>query len=140
MRTRAGVADKRAVSEVLSTLFMVTVAIVLGALVGSVVLDVIGGVSDDPLAGVQVTFDPDEDDITVVYTATREKGTTIEVRVLDDRETELCSESIVEVGERVVFDATNCAGVVDGREYTLRVVAQADDGRRAVVYDDDGSL
>jgi FlaG/FlaF family flagellin (archaellin) len=119
---------------------MVAVSIVLAAMVGSVLLNIVGSVDESPLAGAQVEFDHEADEIQVVYTATQQKGTTIDVNVLDVDDVELCSQTIPEVGDDATFTAGNCPGVSDGGEYSVRVVASAPDGTQAVVLQQDGSL
>lgn len=138
MRRRRGSRRERAASDVIGVLLMVAVAIVLAAMVGSVLLDVIGGVEDDPLAAASVEFEPESDQIRVVYTATQEKGTTIDVRVHDSSGNEVCTETIAEVGESHRFTSANCG--VDDDDYTVRIVATAPDGRQRVVQELDGSL
>lgn len=131
----------RAVSEVISVLFMVAVTIVLAAMVGSVLLNVLGDVDDNPLAGASVTFNSEGDEIRVVYTATQEKGTTLEVMVIDestDSEVTGSPKTVGEVGESARFNESD--GLSDGFDYTVRIVAEAPGGQQAVVDERDGSL
>lgn len=141
MNGRESPVGERGVSEVISTLLMVAVAIVLAAMVGSVMLDVLGDVDDDPIAGASVDFDDEDDRIRVVYTATQKEGTTLAVKVFEggtDSDISGSPKTIAEVGESRTFDATD--GLVDGSGYTVRVVAKAPDGKRAVISEESGSV
>jgi hypothetical protein len=74
----------------------------------------------------------------VVYTATQDEDTTLDVRVLEDG-TERCNEPIAAVGGEVTFP-TGAACTLDSGEYTVRVIAETGEGDRAVVQEKDGSL
>ena len=141
MTWRMATSSERAASEVISVLLMVAVTIVLAAMVGSVMLNIVGDVDDNPIAGAQVEFDGQQNEVRVVYTATQKKGTTLDVKVLDAGGTEQCTSSIGEVGDEVNLpgDAPSCSSLPDG-DYTVRVTATAPDGRQAVVLEKDGSL
>jgi flagellin-like protein len=142
MQRRRGPRAERAVSEVLSVLLMVTVTIVLAAMVGSVLMDIVSGVEDNSLAGVQIEFDDTADEITVVYTVTQKKGTTVDVKVLDE-DGEICEKRIDEVGDERTFTNGNCGSgsdIVDGNDYTIRVVANGPKGKQSVVREADGSM
>ena len=133
---------ERGASEVISVLLMVAVTIVLAAMVGSVLLDVVGDVDDNPMAGASVTFDEAADEIRVVYTATQKSGTTLDVKVIDrdtDGEVAGSPKTISDVGESRTFDSAS-DGLADGGDYTVRIVAKAPGGKRAVVFDKHGSL
>jgi flagellin-like protein len=138
MRRRRETTRERGVSEVLSVLLMVSVTIVLAAMVGSVMLNIVGGVDDNPVAGATITFDSASEEITVVYTATQDEDTTLDVRVLEDG-TERCNEPIAAVGGEVTFP-TGAGCSLDSGEYTVRVIAETSEGDRAVVQEKDGSL
>lgn len=139
MRCRRGTARERGASEVLSVLLMVSVTIVLAAMVGSVMLNVVGDVDDNPVAGATITFDGADQEITVVYTASQDRDTTLEVKVLDDDGNTECTDHIGAVGEEVTFP-TGAGCTLDPGEYTVRVIAETSDGDRAVVQEKDGSL
>lgn len=140
MRCRRETARERGASEVLSVLLMVSVTIVLAAMVGSVMLNVVGEVGDDPIAGTTIEFSSDTDEIDVVFTATQEKDTEVEVRVIDTN----CKATIPEVGEDVQFKLQSASGpnnCLPGEgDYTVRVVAKSTDGGRVVVQERDGSI
>lgn len=131
---------ERAVSEVLSVLLMVTVAIVLAAMVGSVLLGIVSDVDDNALAGVQIDFDEGTDEISVVYTVTQKEGTTVDVKVLDAGGDEVCEKSIPKVGAEAAFTSTGPCGLEDGNEYTVRVVANASSGKQSVVREETGTF
>jgi len=93
--------DDRGVSEVIAVVLMVAVTIVLAALVGTVILDIVAGVDRTPIAGAGVEFDAANDSIGVTYQATQNDGTTLTVRVYDDTNTEVANETMTDVGDSV---------------------------------------
>lgn len=133
--------DDRGVSEVISVLLMVAVTIVLAAMVGTVLLDIVSEVEDNPLAGAAIEFEDEDDEIRVLYTVTQKNGTTLDVKVINDStgdEIAGSPKTIPEVGDSVTFDTSD--GLANGRSYTVRIVAKAPGGKEAVVYQKDGRL
>jgi flagellin-like protein len=139
MRRRQEDDRERGVSEVLSVLLMVSVTIVLAAMVGSVMLNVVGGVDDNPVAGATITFDGDSQEITVVYTAAQDGDTTLDVKVLKNG-TKRCSKPLGAVGDEVTFSGKLSGCLPGSGKYTVRVIAKTSDGDRAVVQEEDGSI
>lgn len=141
MKRRRRTTHERGASEVISVLFMVSVTIVLAAMVGSLLLDVVGDVDENPLAGASVDFDGEADEVTVVYTVTQENGTTLDVKIIDENtDSEVCSKSIPEVGDSATFTSGGPCNLTSGTHYVVRIVATAPDGKQAVVQTSDGSI
>jgi flagellin-like protein len=118
----------RGASEVISVLLMVAVTIVLAAMVGTVILNIVSDVDTSPVAGVSVDADAERNNITVTYTATQKKGTTLTVEVTNVSTGATSSQQLNEVGQTAPFDLS------DGT-YRVKVVADAPGGEQAVVKD-----
>lgn len=117
---------------------MVSVTIVLAAMVGSVMLNIVGGVDDNPVAGATITFDGDAQEITVVFTAAQNEDTSLDVKILEDG-TNRCVKSLSAVGDERKFGTGTPCNLGSG-EYTVRVIAVTGAGDRAVVQEKDGSI
>ena len=123
-------------SEVIAVVLMVAVTIVLAALVGTVVLDIVAGVDGTPVAGAGVEFDAGNDSIGVTYQAAQdEAATTLTARVYDDTNTEVANATLTDVGDTVSISS----GLTDGNRYRVVVVADGAE-KKAVVTDVDGGL
>jgi len=124
--------DDRAVSEVIAVVLLVAVTIVLAALVGTVVLDIVAGVDRDPVAGAGIEFDDANDSVRVTYQATQDDGTTLTVRVYNSSTAQVASKPLDDVGDAVSF--TRADGLTDGERY--RVLIVADTGEKTAVIND----
>lgn len=135
---RDGGADNRAVSEVISVVLMVAVTIVLAAMVGTVLLNIVSGVDKDPLAGATIKADAANDAITVTFTATQNQGTEIDISVIDTSTgAEVASDTLPDVGDTRTFDSGD--GLSDGNTYRVLITARAD-GKSAVINDVEKSI
>lgn len=129
--------DERGVSEVIAVVLMVAVTIVLAALVGTVILDIVAGVDRTPIAGAGVEFDAQNDSIGVTYQAAHdEAATTLEVRVYNGSGDEVATEGLTDVGDTVSISNGN---ITDSNRYRVVVVADGAE-KKAVVTDVDGTL
>jgi len=125
------------VSEVIAVVLMVAVTIVLAALVGTVILDIVAGVDRTPVAGAGVEFDAGNDSVGVTYQAAQdEAATTLTARVYDDTNTEVANATLTDVGDTVSISNDD---IDDGNRYRVVVVADGAE-KKAVVTDVDGEL
>lgn len=110
--------SERGVSEVISVLLMVSVTIVLAAMVGTVLLNIVSDVESSPVAGASAEFDAENNSIGVVYQANQNPNTNLSVTLYNSSGSDVGTRSLTEVGERAEF-----TGLSDG-EYRVVVVAK----------------
>jgi flagellin-like protein len=122
--------DDRGVSEVIAVVVLVAVTIVLAALAGTVILDIVAGTDRDPVAGAGIEFD---DSVRVTYQAVQSDGTTLTVRVYNSSTAQVASEPLDDVGDAVAISLT------DGERYRVLIVADTGE-KTAVVNDVDGQV
>lgn len=125
--------DDRGVSEVIAVVVLVAVTIVLAALVGTVILDIVAGTDRDPVAGAGIEFDDANDSVRVTYQAAQSDGTTLTVRVYNSSTAQVASEPLDDVGDAVAISLT------DGERYRVLIVADTGE-KTAVVNDVDGQV
>ena len=126
--------DDRAVSEVISVVLMVAVTIVLAAMIGTVLLNFVTDVDTNPIAGANVDFDQQNDNISVLFTVEQKPDTHLEVTVYNSSGTAIDTKNVSEVGDRVTFRSENYSEIVDGERYQVIVVAVQNE-QRAVIVD-----
>jgi flagellin-like protein len=125
--------DDRGVSEVIAVVVLVAVTIVLAALAGTVILDIVAGTDRDPVAGAGIEFDDANDSVRVTYQAVQSDGTTLTVRVYNSSTAQVASEPLDDVGDAVAISLT------DGERYRVLIVADTGE-KTAVVNDVDGQV
>jgi len=126
--------DDRAVSEVISVVLMVAVTIVLAAMIGTVLLNFVTDVDTNPIAGANVDFDQQNDNISVLFTVEQKPDTHLEVTVYNSSGTAIDTKNVSEVGDRVTFRSEDYSEIVDGERYQVIVVAVQNE-QRAVIVD-----
>lgn len=126
---------ERGASEVISVVLMVAVTIVLAAMVGTVLVNVVTDVDEKPLAGASTDYDGDNDRVRVTYTAAQGPDVEVNVTVTNlETGTQAGPRTLEEVGDSESFD-----GLADGDRYEVTVVAMRGD-ERTVVLQTEGTV
>ena len=126
--------NDRAVSEVISVVLMVAVTIVLAAMIGTVLLNFVTDVDTNPIAGANVDFDQQNDNISVLFTVEQKSGTHLEVTVYNSSGSAIDTKNVSDVGDSATFRSENYTEIVDGERYQVIVVAVQNE-QRAVIVD-----
>lgn len=126
--------DNDGVSEVISVVLMVAVTVILSAMVGSVLLNVVSDIDTNPMAGSTVEFETENDEVKVVYTTAESNDITLNVTVSNTSFGGSFSQTrtLQEVGDSETF-----TGLADGTRYEVKVVAERGE-KRAVILIKDG--